>query len=732
MSKILDVLKKVPQAIKGAEANLVRSDQGIRDFPGKGLLTALVDTSGSELQRQRKMEDDLKQSMVKPLIEKYWMGTNEQEREAVAGEIKRLLGGGRQTKAFLDKMFEVGGQIHGVNKILAPPPGAAEGAAQEAVQASAMDAGASTDVAQPTDVMPPPPAPQPLSTAGPTPVQPTLAPPPVEGPQQPPLQSALSKMFPPGLAEQDKIQMQHANAMELQKQAQDAALSSMKAQIEAGRFEKGLKIDKGIEIVDGKPMRVLRWYDGTNEVKKEIQGEAPRNWASKPRPAFLIRDGKVVSALLNPLTNQIEPGSERDDVAPPAALLPRISERDYVTLDDDGNLVTIPLRSTRGVVLPGSGTGSPGPGVGGGPGTVQSSAQPDEAIVNFMIAKSRGNMKREDAVASLQELMQKAPDSLATIRQQAAQEGFLTAPPTGASLPGASGVPPATLPGGSSGAVGRGTQGATVSAPGFSLTPPSLESRKFDDKLPPGQWNLSKQREIPVREAYTQLVGIPEFPDMPSMITYASVADDPVRREKLANAVKLTHEGLGIPEKAHGSLINLIKYYAGIPEATIAAQTATTRSVLGDAMKDDPELQDAYTQTMAVLSVASGLRGLTKAGVAEAAIQRIINEIPVIGLNAFSSREVYSKLARVMQEVYNGAKNTPTVKADELQYIADKLNELNRLARPTGLRPPPGGRAGAAPTTPTAPAGNVMRAINRSTGERMESTDGGQTWRKIP
>lgn len=660
-------MSKVLNKIVDVEGQLPRSEQGIPNFPGKGLLTALVDTSGSEIKRQRDLEDSLKQSMVAPLISKYWTGNlNDDERQAVADQIRATLGGGKRTKAFLDKMFEVGGQIHGVNKMLTPPPGAAQQAAQTAVQESKADqgqAGAETDVAEATSMLPPPP------TAG------VLAPPPTAAgvtaeAQQPnvasgvaPLQSALTKMYPPALGEEEKLKIQHKNKMEEDAQTNAARMAELQAQIDAGRFDKNSRLAWKIEMVDGKAKNVLYVLgpDGT-EIKREVKGDAPANWANRLKDGWILQNGRPVAVKLDPLTNQIVEGSENSNLIPPASLLPKLSQTEVAMVNPEtGETMFVPKKTIRGVDI--SGLEATTPADAGGSAAA---GQPSEEVINFLMTRNPGQ-SREQVIA--------------------AASSPLTPPPTGGTT-----SPPPTLPGGPGGGAGgagqTGVPPVTPAGPG-PLAPPPLQPRSTG-MLTPGTYNQSVQREIPVREAYSQIVGTSDFPNAPSLMNYATIADDPARRKKLANALTATFDGMEVPEKARGSIMNLIEYWAGIPAATISAKVSTMADIIGKELENDPELQRAYNAEMAMIGTATGLRALTKAGVAEANVRRAINELPLIGINSFNSRDMYDKMRRVMMEVYTGAKKTPTMAAQEKSFIENKVNELERLAAGTGIRQPPG------------------------------------------
>jgi hypothetical protein len=69
--------------------------------------------------------------------------------------------------------------------------------------------------------------------------------------------------------------------------------------------------------------------------------------------AWTMKDGKPVSVLRNPQTNQIIPGSENPALLPPSYLTDHIHEGNYFWTDNDGNIHETPTTSTTRPALPG-------------------------------------------------------------------------------------------------------------------------------------------------------------------------------------------------------------------------------------------------------------------------------------------------------------------------------------------------------------------------------------------
>jgi hypothetical protein len=77
--------------------------------------------------------------------------------------------------------------------------------------------------------------------------------------------------------------------------------------------------------------------------------------AQQGKIAWTMKDGKPISVLRNPQTNQIIPGSENPALLPPGYLTEHIHEGNYFWTDNDGNIHETPVTSSTKPSLPGSG-----------------------------------------------------------------------------------------------------------------------------------------------------------------------------------------------------------------------------------------------------------------------------------------------------------------------------------------------------------------------------------------
>lgn len=212
--------------------------------------------------------------------------------------------------------------------------------------------------------------------------------------------------------------------------------------------------------------------------------------------------------------------------------------------------------------------------------------------------------------------------------------------------------------------------------------------------MTPGMYNQAINRVTPVREASNQLFGDPTQPNFKSLKDYAKIADDPEASKRLANAVRLTFDGIDQQEKSHGSIVNLLKLYGGVPQSLVAAEAAAVRDTIN---KLKPEEQQAYNTIMSAYGTIVGLRSLTKASAAQFSIRRLEQELPIPGFNSNSSKDFYDKLSRLAQEVYGGTRTIPegVMSKQEKEYYKNQVDELLRLSKGTAITRPRGASGGA-------------------------------------
>lgn len=192
-----------------------------------------------------------------------------------------------------------------------------------------------------------------------------------------------------------------------------------------------------------------------------------------------------------------------------------------------------------------------------------------------------------------------------------------------------------------------------------------------------GMYNQTTQRIIPVREAATQILGDPTQPNLKSLKDFAYLADDPEAKKRVANALRLTFDGLEQQEKAAGSLTSLLKNYSGVPQALVASQTAVMQDVLG---KLTPDELEAYNAAMSSYGALIGLRSLTKASAAQFSVSALERELPLPGINSMNSKQYYNQLSRLAEEVYSGSRSIP-FPPEEKAYYKKQVDELQGLAK---------------------------------------------------
>lgn len=213
------------------------------------------------------------------------------------------------------------------------------------------------------------------------------------------------------------------------------------------------------------------------------------------------------------------------------------------------------------------------------------------------------------------------------------------------------------------------------------LSPPVASNETGTDKaIPFAAANTLNQRIVPVREAASQILGDPTRPEMQSLKDFAAIADNPAESKALANAVKLTFDGLSTEEHQAGGLATLLKNYGGVPQAVLDSQNEIRQKVIGTL---SPRNQEAYSAIMASYGTMIGLRSLTKASAAKFSTEALERELPIPGLNSFSSADYYNKLSHIAEEVRNGSRTLPLPK-DEKDYYDRQVSEFRDKATGKG------------------------------------------------
>lgn len=129
------------------------------------------------------------------------------------------------------------------------------------------------------------------------------------------------------------------------------------------RFQVAGKIDKKVDSFvgpDNKRINVYQRPDGSRYQEVEGEVRAPAS-ETKPIRAWSVKGDKVVSVEIDPKTNQIIPGTENDQLVPPAALLPHIRTSEFTFIDAQGVEHRLPTTSTSQAVVPSAGHASAAP-----------------------------------------------------------------------------------------------------------------------------------------------------------------------------------------------------------------------------------------------------------------------------------------------------------------------------------------------------------------------------------
>jgi len=155
------------------------------------------------------------------------------------------------------------------------------------------------------------------------------------------------------------------------------------------------------------------------------------------------------------------------------------------------------------------------------------------------------------------------------------------------------------------------------------------------------------------------------------------LADKPASRQRIGSAVQGLLKGLEEQEKAHGSIVNLIQFYGGIPQALASARTSAVSSMISAMPQEE---QEAFNATLTALGNVVAMRSLTGASPAMASVATLEREVPIIGYNTVNSKSGYGKLARLIQDVYTGSRTLP-VPADEKEFYRKQVEKLENLSQ---------------------------------------------------
>lgn len=243
------------------------------------------------------------------------------------------------------------------------------------------------------------------------------------------------------------------------------------------------------------------------------------------------------------------------------------------------------------------------------------------------------------------------------------------------------------------GVTGRPTPGAralpapTQPAKPAATQPAATPVGRAMPGVPAGQVNAIQQRATPVRIATTQIFGDPANPTLKGLADYADLANDKESAKRIGTAVRLARSAMLDAEKqgghvgatmgpvdvGTGGLGQWATTAMGIPVKLTESQNNAMQDAL---RKMNPREREAFNAIMATYGTVAGLRALTKAGVAQANMANIEQEIPLIGFNTTSKADFVDKLKRLGEEIQQGAIGVPPSLLDVSQ-VQRKISQLS-------------------------------------------------------
>lgn len=221
--------------------------------------------------------------------------------------------------------------------------------------------------------------------------------------------------------------------------------------------------------------------------------------------------------------------------------------------------------------------------------------------------------------------------------------------------------------------------------PQVKVNPPLASAAPRHSKLLPNEG--TSKRMNAVAGAVSQLFGDPQNPDFDSLADYAKVADDPKASNNVGRAVNLIVNGMAEEEKKAGSLGTLLKNYGGVPQALLDSQLSVNKDVIGRLSEDEYK---AFNAEIAALSTTIGLRALTSASSAKFSSDALKRDVPILGVNVFSSKAFNDKMGRLAEEVLTGSRNTPmsTEARTYIEHLAQQYAKKSGTSKDATTRPP--------------------------------------------
>lgn len=241
---------------------------------------------------------------------------------------------------------------------------------------------------------------------------------------------------------------------------------------------------------------------------------------------------------------------------------------------------------------------------------------------------------------------------------------------------------------------GQGT--APMPPPGVSSlqqpTPPRTTPQRVG-AITPGAQRFNQQTLQSVRPAAQILYGDSRNPDFESLQDFATIADDPRRRDLVGQAAKTIIQKMGRtgtmdPEVGlrafgasanTGGILKVLTNYLGLPGAQAASET----KVVEDSLKQlTPKEIRMLGRIMAAYGTIVGLRRITSGGAYQFSTEAMEREVPIPGMTGVnSSQSYYNKLAQLGEELTAGTREIPREMVPEYPFWERNTAYLNAKGR---------------------------------------------------
>jgi hypothetical protein len=212
------------------------------------------------------------------------------------------------------------------------------------------------------------------------------------------------------------------------------------------------------------------------------------------------------------------------------------------------------------------------------------------------------------------------------------------------------------------------------------------------------------RKSQPAVSALLGLYGDPQNPQAPSMVQFASLANDQHAQQVLGEAFKLLDQSMG--EISNPGIIQTLGTAAGWANFRAQAEAGAQQSTGTQMTQQEREYFDTAIASMADII---GSRSATGQSPARFSVKSIQNELPLIGLSGTPDSESYlTKMQTIGRQVRVGLNAMP----DNSRALAwlDKREE--DVGKQKGKKT----------------QGKVIVQHSPSTGQYRYSTDGGKTW----